>query len=80
MPAVSRMNARSQRAAPLGRAARLGDALRASREALVDIQRQLDGLLEAIRSPAGQPAPDAADRLHRATRRAGAAVDRLVDV
>jgi hypothetical protein len=62
----------------VGRASRMGDALRTSREALGDIQRQLDALLEALRSPSGQVQPEAVDRLHRATRRAGAAVDRLV--
>lgn len=73
------MTVRQGRSAPLGRAVRLGEALRASREALGDIQRQLDSLLQAIRSPTGEVARDAADRLHRATRLAGAAVDRLVE-
>jgi hypothetical protein len=58
----------------------LGEALRASREALGDIQRQLDALLDAVRTPAGRPVPDAADRLALATRRAGVAMDRLADV
>jgi hypothetical protein len=77
MPALSRMTVRPHRQAPVGRAVRLTAALRASREALDDIQRQLDSLLEAIRAPEGQPEPDSAERLQRATRRAGAAVDRL---
>ncbi|MEO5770085.1 MAG: hypothetical protein ABIS92_17145 [Polyangia bacterium] len=56
---------------------RLGDALRASREALLDIQRQLDSLLLAVRAPGGRPAVDSADRLRRATKRAGTAIHRL---
>jgi len=71
------MTVRPRRQAPAGRAARLSDALRASREALGDIQRQLDSLLEAIRSEGGQPEPDAPERLQRATRRVGVAVERL---
>lgn len=54
--------------------------MRASREALVDIQRQLDALLTAVRAPAGRPAADAADRLHRAGKRAGVAMSRLAAV
>lgn len=77
MPALSRMTVRPRRQAPVARAARLSDALRASREALGDIQRQLDDLLEAIRAPGGQPPADAAELLQRATRRAGAAMERL---
>jgi hypothetical protein len=53
--------------------------LRASREALSDIQGQLDALLSAVRAPAGRPDPDAADRLRRATKRAGAAMNRLAE-
>jgi hypothetical protein len=59
---------------------RLIDALRASREALNDIQGQLDALLSAVRAPAGHPETDAADRLRRATKRAGAAMNRLAEV
>ena len=53
--------------------------MRASREALADIQGQLDELLAAVRAPAGRPEPDAADRLRRATKRAGTAVNRLAE-
>ncbi len=78
---VSRLTFRSAASVPpLGHSARMGEALRASREALGDIQRQLDALLAAVRSPKGRPAPDAADRLALATRRAGVAMDRLADV
>ncbi|MBC8133042.1 MAG: hypothetical protein H7X95_08685 [Deltaproteobacteria bacterium] len=64
-------------AGPPGGSARLGDALRSSREALNDIQRQLDALLSAVQAPAGRPPPDAADRLRRASKRAGIAINRL---
>ena len=59
---------------------RLTDALRASRQALSDVQRQLDALLAAVRAPTGRPEADAADRLHRATKRAGSAMNRLASV
>ena len=82
---VSRLTVRSPGTAPrvgprVGHAVRLGEALRASREALGDIQRQLDVLLAAVRAPAGRPVPDAADHLARAARRAGVAMDRLAGV
>jgi hypothetical protein len=64
----------------LGHSARLTDALRASREALSDIQGQLDALLAMVRAPAGRPEPDAADRLRRATKRAGVAMNRLAAI
>ena len=59
------------------RQAGLGEALREGREALADIQSQLDALLIALRGPVG-PDLDAPDRLRRATRRAGEALARLV--
>ena len=64
---------------PLTRPGRLGEALREGREALADIQAQLDALLAALRGSAGSP-PDAGapDRLHRAARRADDALGRLV--
>ncbi|MES1171819.1 MAG: hypothetical protein ABUL77_01170 [Bacteroidota bacterium] len=77
IPVVSRLTVRPSWSAPLNRPVPVGEALRASREALGDIQRQLDALLEAVRRPAGRPAPDAADRLRQATARAGAALSLL---
>lgn len=74
------MTVRRPARAPLARSLGLGDALRASREALSDIQHQLDALLKAVRAPHGQPAPDAPDRLRLAARRAGSAFDRLTDL
>jgi hypothetical protein len=81
LPSVSRIILRPDppAAPPLGKSSRLVDALRASREALADIQGQLDELLAAVRAPAGRPEPDAADRLRRATKRAGTAVNRLAE-
>ena len=51
--------------------------MRASREALADIEHQLDALLRAVRAPAGRPDAGAPDRLGHAARRAGAALGRL---
>jgi|GEM_PF-6405164 hypothetical protein len=47
---------------------------------MMDIQAQLDDLLSALRAPTGHPQPDAADRLRRATKRAGAAMARLAEL
>lgn len=80
MPSRSRLTVRAAPRAPLARNPRLGEMLRTGREAIADIERQLDALLVAIRAPAGVPDAEAADRLHRATRRAGAALARLRDV
>jgi hypothetical protein len=76
LPPRSRLTLRPQPSAPLHRAGGLVEALRHSREALADVERQLESLLAAVRTAKG-PDADAADRLHRAARRAGAAVDRL---
>jgi len=76
LPARSRLTLRPQANAPLHRASGLVEALRQSREALADVERQLESLLGAVRSAKG-PDADAADRLRRATRRAGVALDRL---
>ncbi len=81
LPLLSRLTLKpNSPAVPLGKSLRLVDALRASREALNDIQGQLDALLSAVRSPAGRPETGAADRLRRATKRAGAAMNRLAEV
>jgi hypothetical protein len=50
-------------------------ALRESREALVDIQGQLDALLAMLRDPAKAPDPGAPERLRGATRDAGSALE-----
>jgi len=52
-------------------------ALRKSREALVDIQGQLDALLAALRQPGTAPDAGAPERLRSATRRAGSALAAL---
>jgi hypothetical protein len=80
LPLVSRMTIRPSAQARPADSARLGAALRASREAIDAVQRQLDALLKAVRSEAGRPAPEAAERLRHATRRADAAMERLVDM
>lgn len=76
LPARSRMTLRTQTNAPLTRTSGLAEALRHSREALIDVERQLEALLAAVRTASG-PDAEAADRLHRAAKRAGAAVERL---
>jgi hypothetical protein len=77
LPSLSRITVRPPAPARLGESVELGDALRASREAIGAVQRQLDALLKAVRSEAGRPAPEAAERLRVATRRADAAMGRL---
>ena len=74
-PARSRLTRRAQPSAPLRRD-RLKDALRTSREAVSDLERQLDTLLAALRG-SGVPALDDVDDLRRATHRASAAVGKL---
>jgi hypothetical protein len=59
------------------RALDLAAALRASREALSDIEGQLDALLAVLRDPAAAPDPRAAERLRGATRQAGTALAML---
>jgi hypothetical protein len=55
----------------------VASALRQSREALVDIQGQLDALLAALRTPDAAPDSAAPERLRNATRRAGSALAAL---
>ena len=74
-PARSRLTRRTQPSAPLRRD-RLKEALRSSREAVTDLERQLDSLLAALRA-SGVPALDDVDALRRATNRASAAVGKL---
>jgi hypothetical protein len=64
-----------RRAAPLVRQGQLAAALRSSREALTDLQGELDALLAAVRG--GGSLSDAADRLSGATSDAGAALAQL---
>jgi len=74
-PARSRLTRRTQPIAPLRRD-RLQEALRSSREAVTDLERQLDTLLASLRA-SGMPALDDVDDLRRATNRASAAVGKL---
>jgi hypothetical protein len=64
-----------RREAPLVRQGQLAAALRTSREALTDLQGELDALLDAVRG--GGPLLTAADRLSGATLDAGEAIARL---
>ena len=75
VPARSRMTVRRSEA-PLVRGSQLAAALRSSREALTDLEGQLDALLSAVR---GQPSAlqVAAERVSGATLEAGAALARL---
>lgn len=75
VPARSRMTVRRSEA-PLVRGSQLAAALRSSREALTDLEGQLDALLAAVRGPAGS-LQSASDRVTGATREAGAALARL---
>ena len=75
-PARSRLTRKAQPSAPLARRERLKEALRTSREAVTDLERQLDTLLAALRAT-GAPALDDIDDLRRAANRAGAAVGKL---
>jgi hypothetical protein len=67
--------------AALSRASHLGEALRAGREALEEVQDQLDALLAAVRAPQdrpdARPDSDSADRLRRAVARADKALAHL---
>ena len=62
--------------APLARRDRLSEALRTSREAVTDMEKQLDALLAKLRS-AELPRADDVDRLRRSATRAGTAVGKL---
>jgi hypothetical protein len=75
VPARSRMTVRRSEA-PLVRGSQLAAALRTSREALVDLEGQLDGLLAALRGP-GVTLRAAALRLDGAAADAGAAIAQL---
>jgi hypothetical protein len=76
VPARSRVAVRRGNA-NLRRTVDVAAALRCSREALVDIQGQLDALLAALRNPTVAPDAGAPDRLRGATRDAGAALETL---
>jgi hypothetical protein len=66
----------AQASAPLARRERLKEALRTSREAVSDLERQLDTLLASLRAT-GAAATDDVDRLRRAATRANVAVSKL---
>jgi hypothetical protein len=74
VPARSRMTVRRSEA-PLVRGGQLATALRSSREALTDLQGQLDALLDAVRG--GGSLRAAADGLTGATADASDAIARL---
>ncbi|HEX3694457.1 MAG TPA: hypothetical protein VH374_03615 [Polyangia bacterium] len=63
--------------ANLLRSAQFADALRESREALVNIEGQLDALLAALRDPQTAPDAGAPERLRGATHHAGSALAAL---
>jgi hypothetical protein len=63
--------------APLYRQDPLAAVLRSSREALTDIEGQLDALLMALRDPGRALEAGAADRLSGATLDAGSAIAAL---
>ena len=63
--------------ARLVRSTAMAAALRASREALTDIEGQLDALLATLREPAGVLEATAPERLQGATRSAGSALAAL---
>jgi len=77
VPVRSRLTIRAAAHAPLARGVGLQDALKASRDALNDIQKQLDALLASVRSPHVRPEAESIDRLARSNRRADAAMARL---
>jgi hypothetical protein len=64
-------------AAPLMRSGQLAAALRSSREAISDLEGQLEALLAALRDPDAAVEAGAADRLRGASHQAGAAVASL---
>jgi hypothetical protein len=76
VPARSRVTVR-RTGTGLVRVTQLADALRESRQALVDIEGQLDALLATLRDPQGAPDPGAPERLHGAARHAGSALAAL---
>ena len=76
VPLRSRITLRRSTSAPLTRRDNLTEALRTSREAVSDLERQLDSLLAKLRSTE-PPRADDVDRLRRTATRASAAVSRL---
>ncbi len=85
MPAASRVAVRRSAAGLRGDLSTrapgvdVATALRTSREALTDIEGQLDALLAALRDPAAALDKRAPDRLRGATRDAGTALASLDD-
>ena len=78
VPVRSRMTVRRRRGGgPLPRITQLAAALRSSREAICDLEGQLDALLATLRDPASTPDAAAAERLHGAARQAGSALASL---
>jgi hypothetical protein len=76
LPARSRVTVR-RAGANLVRSTQLAAALRESREALTNIEDQLDALLATLRDPAAAPDANAPERLHGAARNAGSALAAL---
>ncbi len=76
VPAASRVILRRP-ATTLPRSLDVAAALRSSREALLDIQDQLDALLAVLRDPTAAPDATAPDRLRGAARDVGAALASL---
>ena len=75
VPARSRMTVRRGSQAPLVRGGQLAGALRSSREALMDLEGQLDALLAAVRG--GGSLRAAAEGVSGATASAGSALAQL---
>jgi hypothetical protein len=76
VPASSRVTLRRE-STSLPRSVDLAAGVRCSREALVDIQGQLDALLAVLRDPSAAPDAAAPDRLRGAARDAGTALASL---
>ena len=79
LPVVSRLTVRGPARALPGRPEgdRLRAALQTSREALLDVERQLGALLEGLREPSPALLSDAVDRLAAVMGRAEGAVGHL---
>jgi hypothetical protein len=76
VPATSRVTLR-RTVTSLPRSVDVAAALRSSREALQDIEGQLDALLAVLRDPSAAPDAAAPDRLRGAAREAGSALASL---
>jgi hypothetical protein len=76
LPARSRVTVR-RAGANLLRSAQFADALRESREAMLNIEGQLDALLAALRDPTAAPDAGAPERLRGATCHADSALAAL---